>query len=262
MTRQNLSTGSSANDGTGEALRSAGTKINANLVELWLMLGGDSDNLSTGITFDSDGIKYTNGSFTIDMQFNTPTANRQILVPDSDGTVVLTTALQTLTRKTLNLPMIHDSDGNEIITTSGVASAVNELTVTNAAATNAPSISATGGDTNIGIALTAKGSGSIAISKLAHVPVEMTANGAASTGASYIICNKGTALAVSLADGTTLGESKIFTNKGAGVATVTPTNFAQGTTFALPQYTGAQVIWDSDNWYIMGAGLDSDITVS
>ena len=34
MTRQNISTGTSANDGTGDTLRTAGTKINENLTEL------------------------------------------------------------------------------------------------------------------------------------------------------------------------------------------------------------------------------------
>ena len=34
MTRQNISIGSAANDGTGDTLRQAGTKINANFVEI------------------------------------------------------------------------------------------------------------------------------------------------------------------------------------------------------------------------------------
>lgn len=55
---------------------------------------------------------------------------------------------------------INNADGNEIIKTPAtVASAVNEFTVTNAAAGSAPSIAATGGDTNISATLTAKGTG-------------------------------------------------------------------------------------------------------
>ena len=65
---------------------------------------------------------------------------------------------------------------------------------------------------------------------------------------------------MSLADGTTVGESKIFTNKGAGVATVTPANYAQGSTFALAQYDGATVIWDGANWYLVGN--QSSVTVA
>lgn len=55
---------------------------------------------------------------------------------------------------------IVDANGNEIIKTAAtVASAVNEVTVTNAATTTAPSITATGGDTNISLTLAGKGTG-------------------------------------------------------------------------------------------------------
>ena len=47
MARQNISIGSSANDGTGDTLRSAGNKINQNFQEVYTQLGGDSSNLST-----------------------------------------------------------------------------------------------------------------------------------------------------------------------------------------------------------------------
>ena len=45
---------------------------------------------------------------------------------------------------------------------------------------------------------------------------------------------------------------KIITNKGAGAATVTPANFAQGANFALAQYDGCQIVWDGTNWYLIG----------
>ena len=66
------------------------------------------------------------------------------------------------------------------------------------------------------------------------------------------LTDKGSALAVSLADGSVVGEFKIFTNKGAGVATVTPSNFAAGTSFALAQNEGAQCVWDGANWFLVG----------
>ena len=46
MARNNIGLGSAANDGTGDTLRGAGTKINNNFVELYQKLGGDSNNLS------------------------------------------------------------------------------------------------------------------------------------------------------------------------------------------------------------------------
>jgi hypothetical protein len=54
---------------------------------------------------------------------------------------------------------IKDENGNEQIKFSTTASAVNELTITNAATSNAPQLSATGGDTNIDLKLRPKGSG-------------------------------------------------------------------------------------------------------
>lgn len=63
--------------------------------------------------------------------------------------------------------VVEDHNGNEVLKAGvGTASAVNELTVTNAAAGGAPVISATGGDTDIGITLTPKGAGKITASAL------------------------------------------------------------------------------------------------
>lgn len=58
--------------------------------------------------------------------------------------------------------IIEDGSGNEVLI-GGVAtaSAVNEVTVTNAATGGAPVISATGGDTNIPLRLTPKGTGDV-----------------------------------------------------------------------------------------------------
>lgn len=59
---------------------------------------------------------------------------------------------------------INDTNGNEIIKTPATGSAVNEITVTNAATGNAPQVSATGDDTNIDLDLAGKGTGSITMS--------------------------------------------------------------------------------------------------
>jgi hypothetical protein len=58
---------------------------------------------------------------------------------------------------------ITDSSDNEIAIFERTASAVNEVTITNAAASGNPEIAATGDDTNISIALTPKGSGLIVV---------------------------------------------------------------------------------------------------
>ena len=58
---------------------------------------------------------------------------------------------------------IGDENGNEQIIFQTTSSAVNQIDVTNAATGNAPSIAATGGDTNIDLSLSGKGSGGIAV---------------------------------------------------------------------------------------------------
>jgi hypothetical protein len=321
MARQNIGIGTSANDGTGDTLRIAGEKINENFVEIYQKLGGDSDALSTGITFTDSEIVFEGSAvdnFETFLSAINPTADRNIYLPNASGTLLLDSASQTLTNKTLtspvittpqindvsldhqyivvpselvadrniNLPLLTDSDtfvfnnhtatltnktlttptltspkigtaindtnGAELIKVTATASAVNEITLANAATGGKPTITASGDDTNITTQLNGKGTGSIEINKLAITSSTITVDGAASTTAGYIICNKGSALAVSLANGTVVGETKIFTNKGAGTATITPSSFAAGTSFAIAQNEGAQVIWDGTNWFLIG----------
>ena len=58
---------------------------------------------------------------------------------------------------------IQDDSGNEFIVFQKTSSAVNQFDITNAATGNSPEISATGGDTNISLKLTPKGSGQVLI---------------------------------------------------------------------------------------------------
>jgi hypothetical protein len=88
------------------------------------------------------------------------------------GDVTLT-GTQTLTNKTLTSPVINtatstspkivtnilDSGGNELFVLTATGSAVNEFTIANATTGNNPSITASGGDTNIGLNLVPKGTG-------------------------------------------------------------------------------------------------------
>jgi hypothetical protein len=66
---------------------------------------------------------------------------------------------------------INDVNGNELLRVSATASAVNEITLANAAAGGAPSLSATGGDTNISLNLVGKGTGVV---QAGGVPVVTT----------------------------------------------------------------------------------------
>lgn len=65
---------------------------------------------------------------------------------------------------------INDSNGNEVIKTPATGSATNEITVTNAANGNSPTISATGSsDTNVDLTLTPKGTGTIKTSPVNRI---------------------------------------------------------------------------------------------
>ena len=307
MTRQNIGIGSAANDGNGDTLRTAGTKINANFAEVYALLGGgDSSNLSTQITLENDAVTFEGTSannFETRLKVTNPTQDNIITLPDSTGTVTLNNTIQTLTNKTLTAPKlnenvaltstatelnlldgvtgvivteagtqtltnktlttptitapkvgtsINDTSGNEVIKITATGSAVNELTIANGASTTGPTLSATGGGTDLNIIMTPKGTGSVELNKAAFSSSTITANGAASTSATLIIGNKGTQLDVSLADGTTIGEYKIFTNKGAGAMHVTPATFrGTDTKFVLAQFDGCTCIWDGASWFLV-----------
>jgi len=114
----------------------------------------------------------TTGSFTVQfiqaggtgITFATTDKSTKIFFADGTNIVnvgmVSETGIQTLTNKTLTTPVIaqiNDANGNEELIFTATASAVNEITLANAATGNNPVISATGGDTNVGITLTPKG---------------------------------------------------------------------------------------------------------
>ena len=120
----------------------------------------------------------------------------------SDGTNVIDTAFTDLSSDiTPQLAGTLDANGNNIIIDGGnsildessneqikfttTGSAVNEFTVANAATGNAPSISATGGDTNIDLNLTPKGVGRATFNgqgKIQSVAEKVTTAATSATG--------------------------------------------------------------------------------
>jgi len=105
-------------------------------------------------------------------------ASNVLTIPSTggDSTLVSDASTSTLTNKTLTAPkiadagFIADANGNEQVIFQTTSSAVNELEVTNAATGNNPAIAASGGDTNVGLEFTAKGSGYIKFNDLAYIP--------------------------------------------------------------------------------------------
>ena len=80
---------------------------------------------------------------------------------------------------------IIDENGNQQITFSTTGSAVNEFTVANAATSNPPALSVTGGDTNIDMNLTPKGTGRVTFNgqgKIQSVAEKVTTAATSATG--------------------------------------------------------------------------------
>ena len=110
MVQEAINVGSAANDGTGDTLRAAGNKINNNFTELYNQFGGSTLGNVTRLT--DSGISIVGSSFLTQVGAANPAATINIDFPDSAGNVVVDTATQTLTNKTLN------ADDNTI---SGIA---------------------------------------------------------------------------------------------------------------------------------------------
>lgn len=110
---------------------------------------------------------------------NAATAGKPILgVAGDDANIGM--AIQP---KGTGLAQINDGNGNEVLKTSSVASAINELTAKNAAAGSPPELQATGDDTNIDAKITPKGTGRV----LAGVGLQIGATSGAANSAGLIV---------------------------------------------------------------------------
>ena len=140
------------------------------------------------------------------------------------GDVTLT-GTQTLTNKTLTSPKIGtsilDTNGNQLALLTATSSAVNEFTIANAATGNDPTLSATGDDSNIDIAIKPKGTGETVFGTGAAAATLTT------SGAYDLVLD---------------------TNSGTNSGTITITDGANGNIVIAPNGTGvAQAVDGGDN---------------
>ena len=178
MAYQALGLGSSANDGTGDDLRTGGDKINDNFVEIYTKLGTGTA-LTSGISADATHVTLTSPKInaiefegsTADAHETTlgvtdPTADRTITLPDATGNVLLDSKAEFG-----NGGSITDDSQKSYLAFAKTASAVNHVTVRNAATggnaaaatSTAPHLESTGTDTNVDLGLLPKGTGIVTV---------------------------------------------------------------------------------------------------
>jgi hypothetical protein len=151
---------------------------------------------ATDPTLDNDGDPLAAGM----LYYNTVSNLMRIYSGSAWENVAVSTAgfttltgVETLTNKTLTAPKIAnggfvaDANGNEQIKFTTTASAVNELTVVNSTTGNAPEISSTGGDTNIDLKITPKGSGNLILDGISFPNADGTANQVLTTDGSGVL---------------------------------------------------------------------------
>lgn len=239
MAYQALGLGSSANDGTGDDLRTGGDKINDNFVEIYNKLGNGSALSSLTFPTSTDTIV---GRATTDTLTNktltTPTIasitnGGTVTIPSGADTLVARTSTDTLTNKTLTAPkiadagFIADANGAEQVIFQTTASAVNEIEITNAATggaassgtSTAPIIGASG-ETNVDLALLPKGTGHVAI---------RSSGGANNQGAIRLNCEANTHGQTFMSQPHSAGDSGFFMlPKDGGSARATPNTLLSG----------------------------------
>ncbi len=153
-------TNTASNVGAGEALFKQKTAAN---LEFKTLVAGSNITLTAGasdITIaSSGGGSGTPAGSTTQLQRNNAGAFGGISGATSDGTTVSLTSPKVITAVT-------DSNGNELLNVTATASAVNELTLANAAAGGSPTLSATGSNADIDVTINPKGSGKLVVGGL------------------------------------------------------------------------------------------------
>ena len=218
------------------------------------------------VTFptDTEGLKVvfngTTGAYTVQLKGASDTGSGTTFATDDkgkklvymNGTVLIevniagdvtASSTTTFTNKTFTAPKyadggyIADANGNENLVWGTTGSAVNEFKIANAATGSGPTLTSQGGDDNVDINITPKGTGNVV---LAGDTVAVGDSGAAAT-----LTSNGAGTLTVTTGGTT--DLVLSTNSGTNSGTVTITDGANGDISITPNGSGA-VVLDGLNW--------------
>ena len=177
------------------------------------------------ITISGGGGGSPGGSST-QVQYNAAGSFGGISGFTSDGTNVTAGSANLRATRPRFITSIDDTNGNEVFIITATGSAVNEVTIANAATGNNPTFTASGSDANVGINFVPKGSGTIQVSGVAIVTVSATQTLTNKTisGASNTLSNIGNS---------SLTNSSITINAGTNFGLTVPGASSLGATVTL-----------------------------
>ncbi len=203
------------------------------------------------------------------------TQNNSVVVTDGSGVPSLSTTLPSaLTIPTPKIDTINDTSANSMMTLTPVASAVNYFEFVNAITTTSPTLNSRGSDTNIGLILATKGTGSFNLKAGSTTPFTITSGTSLQHAASFVFNSSSSSQTITFPDGNgtvsfTGGATLPFTNiSGTSQTAAVNNGYIIGnsslTTVSLPT---SAVIGDlvaveglgAGGWVLQGATLQTII---